>query len=652
MIIAEPIQNAGGCFVPPDGLLAGAARDRRPVRHPAGRRRGHHRLRARRRVVRRRTATAACRTWSRVAKGLTAAYAPMGAVIVAERVAAPLYEADRTLLHGITFAGHPLCAAIALQGIEIFERDGVLENVRALDGAPGGAAARSCASCRSSATCAAPASSGRSRWSRTPTARRSRPRTSGGSCKGFLPGALARGGADRPRRRPRGRGAADRAAAGRRRRGAGRDRRAASRRAGGGRRAHGRRRRRGGAYAGGRLGRGRAGVFWLDRRRRGRRRRWRARSATDLAIVGGGFTGLWAALQAKQDDPARDVVLLEAGRVGGAASGRNGGFVDASLTHGIGNGLQHFPEELDRLQKLGARTSRRSRHARPPCQRRGLGGSGRARWWRRARTSSRGCRRRPRSCARPGRTRSCSSASPARRDRLADLSRPGRCSAPAARSSIRGSWAGVARGRRWRRACASTSARAVDGPAPRPVALSRWRRRPVVCGAAKAVLATSAFRPLVADRALRRAGLGLRPRHRAAGAEQLAALGWRNRHGVSDAGNHFHYYRLTADDRILWGGYDAIYHYGNGIGRGALAAPAVVRAARAALRATFPQLEGSASPTAGAARSTPAPASARCSARRSAGGSPTQSATPGLGVAASRFGARVALDLLGGPDAS
>ena len=54
----------------------------------------------------------------------------MGAVMVADRVAAPLYEDKRTLLHGITFGGHPLCAAIALKNLEIFEREGVLENVR------------------------------------------------------------------------------------------------------------------------------------------------------------------------------------------------------------------------------------------------------------------------------------------------------------------------------------------------------------------------------------------------------------------------------------------------------------------------------------------------------------------------------------------
>jgi adenosylmethionine-8-amino-7-oxononanoate aminotransferase len=65
------------------------------------------------------------------AKGITSAYLPMGAVLCSERVAAPLYEDKRTLLHGITFGGHPVCAAVALKNLEIFERAGVLENVRA-----------------------------------------------------------------------------------------------------------------------------------------------------------------------------------------------------------------------------------------------------------------------------------------------------------------------------------------------------------------------------------------------------------------------------------------------------------------------------------------------------------------------------------------
>jgi adenosylmethionine-8-amino-7-oxononanoate aminotransferase len=66
-----------------------------------------------------------------LAKGLTSAYAPMGAVLTTDRVANPL--TDRVLRHGITFGGHPVSAAIALRNIEIFERDGVLDNVRALE---------------------------------------------------------------------------------------------------------------------------------------------------------------------------------------------------------------------------------------------------------------------------------------------------------------------------------------------------------------------------------------------------------------------------------------------------------------------------------------------------------------------------------------
>ena len=78
----------------------------------------------------------------------------------------------------------------------------------------------------------------------------------------------------------------------------------------------------------------------------------------DLAIVGGGFTGLWAAVLAKRERPDREVVLLEAETAGWGASGRNGGFVDASLTHGLPNGASRFPRELDALEELGPRQPR------------------------------------------------------------------------------------------------------------------------------------------------------------------------------------------------------------------------------------------------------------------------------------------------------
>ncbi|MYS55273.1 FAD-dependent oxidoreductase, partial [Streptomyces sp. SID6013] len=74
---------------------------------------------------------------------------------------------------------------------------------------------------------------------------------------------------------------------------------------------------------------------------------------TELVVVGGGFTGLWTALRAKERRPDRDVLLLEGGRLGNAASGRNGGFCEASLTHGEHNGRQRWPDEFDTLERMG-----------------------------------------------------------------------------------------------------------------------------------------------------------------------------------------------------------------------------------------------------------------------------------------------------------
>jgi glycine/D-amino acid oxidase-like deaminating enzyme len=72
-----------------------------------------------------------------------------------------------------------------------------------------------------------------------------------------------------------------------------------------------------------------------------------------LLIVGGGFTGLWAALQAKEQMPDLDVILIEASEIGEGASGRNGGFLSSALAHGSLNADVHFPGETDRLDELG-----------------------------------------------------------------------------------------------------------------------------------------------------------------------------------------------------------------------------------------------------------------------------------------------------------
>jgi adenosylmethionine-8-amino-7-oxononanoate aminotransferase len=69
------------------------------------------------------------------AKGMTSAYAPMGAVIASDRIAEPFLSGPSTFLHGITFGGHPVAAAVALANIDVIEREGLLENVRAHEGA-------------------------------------------------------------------------------------------------------------------------------------------------------------------------------------------------------------------------------------------------------------------------------------------------------------------------------------------------------------------------------------------------------------------------------------------------------------------------------------------------------------------------------------
>ena len=95
-------------------------------------------------------------------------------------------------------------------------------------------------------------------------------------------------------------------------------------------------------------------VYWLDQPDRPARRPGLegVRSA-DLVVVGAGYSGLWTALLAKEADPSLDVLVLEAGSVGWAASGRNGGFCSASLTHGEANGLARWPQEYAALHRLG-----------------------------------------------------------------------------------------------------------------------------------------------------------------------------------------------------------------------------------------------------------------------------------------------------------
>ena len=74
--------------------------------------------------------------------------------------------------------------------------------------------------------------------------------------------------------------------------------------------------------------------------------------------------------------------------------------------------------------------------------------------------------------------------------------------------------------------------------------------------------------------------------------DQLAAIGWRGRQGISDAANQFHYYRLTADRRIVWGGYDAVFHNWGRIDPSLDQRPETHRKLAEHFFETFPQLEG------------------------------------------------------------
>jgi glycine/D-amino acid oxidase-like deaminating enzyme len=82
----------------------------------------------------------------------------------------------------------------------------------------------------------------------------------------------------------------------------------------------------------------------------------RAPADTDIAIIGGGFTGFWAAIFLKELDPARDVALVEQGIAGYGASGRNAGMLSETVDHSHGLAIQHFgAAEAARLAALGER---------------------------------------------------------------------------------------------------------------------------------------------------------------------------------------------------------------------------------------------------------------------------------------------------------
>ena len=79
----------------------------------------------------------------------------------------------------------------------------------------------------------------------------------------------------------------------------------------------------------------------------------RSAETCELLIVGGGFTGLWAAMQAKERKPDADIILIEQTFIGDGASGRCGGFLSSTLAHTQTNTEYRFADEAERLEELG-----------------------------------------------------------------------------------------------------------------------------------------------------------------------------------------------------------------------------------------------------------------------------------------------------------
>jgi glycine/D-amino acid oxidase-like deaminating enzyme len=387
--------------------------------------------------------------------------------------------------------------------------------------------------------------------------------------------------------------------------------------------------------------------FWLDRPHPAATPPLDGEVEADLAIVGAGFTGLWAAVLAKEEQPGREVVVLETETAGWGASGRNGGFVEASLTHGLANGAARFASELDALEALGRANlgEMKADLARLRID---------ARWEEPGVLS---VATQPHELAELGEEAALLrrygwDAEVLDRDAVqAEVASPTYLGAVMQRTGVALVDPGaLALG--LRRAALTLGVRVHEHSPVRDAAPGELRTAGGRVRAQRILLATGAYPPLV--RPIRRLVapvydyvLVTEP----LSADQRAAIGWARGQGIADRGNRFHYYRLTPDGRVLFGGYEAVYRFGNRVDDARLSRhPPVHRLLHRHLIETFPALEGIGITHAwGGAIDT---CSRFCvTFGRALGGTAVYAVGyTGLGVGASRFGARTALDLLDGAD--
>jgi glycine/D-amino acid oxidase-like deaminating enzyme len=389
--------------------------------------------------------------------------------------------------------------------------------------------------------------------------------------------------------------------------------------------------------------------FWLDELPpRDPHPRLEGEQQADLVIVGGGFTGLWAALHAVRRDPGRSVLLLEGERCGEGASGRNGGFVDSSLTHGLENGRARFPEEIAALERIGLENFAGLREDLSRLQI--------AADWEETGFID--------LAHQPHELEDLAAALRERESfghdvRLLDAA--GLRAEVDSPLYLGGLWdrtgaALVHPGKLvdgLRRAAARCGVRIAEHSPVCELRAEGGRMRirtPAGAARARSVLLATGAHPPLAPAVARRVVpvydyvLVSEPLSDA----QRAALGWNRRQGLGDVGNRFHYYRLTPDGRILFGGFEAVYRYGGPVGPRWEDDPSTFEMLSRHLFTIFPQLRG--------LRFTHRWGGAIDTCSRFSvffgtgweGRVAWAAGYTGLGVAATRFGASVALDLLDG----
>jgi glycine/D-amino acid oxidase-like deaminating enzyme len=318
------------------------------------------------------------------------------------------------------------------------------------------------------------------------------------------------------------------------------------------------------------------------------------RAAVDVAIIGGGFTGLWTAIRLLEAEPSLRVAVLEAERVGRGASGRNGGFCASSLTHGLHNALLHFPDEVDVLEAEGLRNLAglvafvRSEGIDCDLEQTGTLDVAVEPWQVDA-------------------LREHVEVSHRHGNPLQFLERDeiqAQVHSPRFLAGVRAgadhcvlvnpaklAW-GLATAAERRGATIFESSR-VTGLRRRAAGVEVQVAGGGVVSAGHVVVGTSAYsgwlRRLVPvfvpvyDYVLMTEPLS---------DAQRDAIGWAGREGLGDAGNQFHYARWSSDNRILWGGYDAIYHSGNRVRPQYDQRPATFELLEQHFLDDFPQLEG------------------------------------------------------------